>query len=383
MASLRNITRFEFGRTRGWWVRIRRRNRKVQAFFSDGKHGGRAAALAKARRQRDRWLRTLPAPIDPRRTKPSVRVYRDASSGPPRLARAHPLPGRRRRLDLALDRAATARARRAGCASAGARARVRASRAATAHSASGAADPLAVEAHAAPEVGDGDALVGAVREAQRLVADAEGQQPVDRVAEARVVTRVGAADHEVGRDDGVGIDRGDGARDAAEGGPVVRRDGARLRRRRPRWRSRPRPARRPTAAAHVLRARVSIVSPGRMRKFTIASASRGSTLLLTPPRTMVGAVVVRIIASRIGTSRETSGISGPHAATGSRARAGREADLGREVRDQCARRCRRRAPASAGASSATSAAARMPIALWRGGVEEWPPGARARRRTST
>ena len=83
MARQKNITRFEFGRTRGWWVRIRRRNRMVQAFFSDGKHGGRAAALTKALRQRNRWLRSLPPPIDPRRTKPSLRVYRDVSSGHP------------------------------------------------------------------------------------------------------------------------------------------------------------------------------------------------------------------------------------------------------------------------------------------------------------
>lgn len=83
MAREKNVTRFEFGRTRGWWVRIRRRNRQVQAFFSDGKHGGRARALAKARKQRDHWLRTLPPPIDPRRTKPSVRIYRDVSSGHP------------------------------------------------------------------------------------------------------------------------------------------------------------------------------------------------------------------------------------------------------------------------------------------------------------
>jgi len=83
MTSLRNITRFEFGRTQGWWVRIRRRGRQVQAFFSDGKHGGRKAALREARRQRDRWLRTLPEPIDPRRKKPSLRVYRDDSSGHP------------------------------------------------------------------------------------------------------------------------------------------------------------------------------------------------------------------------------------------------------------------------------------------------------------
>jgi hypothetical protein len=81
MASERNITRFEFGRTRGWWVRIRRRGRRVQAFYSDGKHGGRAAALAKARRRRNQWLRSLPPPIDPRRKKPSLRVYRDDSSG--------------------------------------------------------------------------------------------------------------------------------------------------------------------------------------------------------------------------------------------------------------------------------------------------------------
>jgi hypothetical protein len=83
MAREMNITRFEFGRTRGWWVRIRRRGNAVQAFFSDGRHGGRAKALAKARRQRDRWLRTLPDPVDPRRKRPSVRIYRDVSSGHP------------------------------------------------------------------------------------------------------------------------------------------------------------------------------------------------------------------------------------------------------------------------------------------------------------
>jgi hypothetical protein len=83
MAREMNITRFEFGRTRGWWVRIRRRGKAVQSFFSDGVHGGRAKALAKARRQRDAWLRTLPDPVDPLRKRPSVRIYRDASSGRP------------------------------------------------------------------------------------------------------------------------------------------------------------------------------------------------------------------------------------------------------------------------------------------------------------
>jgi hypothetical protein len=83
MARERNITRFDFGRTHGWWVRIRRRGRSVQAFYSDGKHGGRTRALARARRQRDHWLRVLPDPIDPRRRKPSVRIYRDVSSGHP------------------------------------------------------------------------------------------------------------------------------------------------------------------------------------------------------------------------------------------------------------------------------------------------------------
>jgi hypothetical protein len=83
VATHKNITRFEFGRTRGWWVRIRRRGRMVQAFFSDGRHGGRTKALEKARQKRDGWLRTLPDPVDPRRKRPSVRVYRDASSGHP------------------------------------------------------------------------------------------------------------------------------------------------------------------------------------------------------------------------------------------------------------------------------------------------------------
>jgi len=53
MKSRPNITRISHlggsgGATRGWWVRVERRGRRVSRFFSDKRHGGARAALKEA-----------------------------------------------------------------------------------------------------------------------------------------------------------------------------------------------------------------------------------------------------------------------------------------------------------------------------------------------
>lgn len=87
----RNITRFDYAKTRGWWVRIRRGNRAISRFFSDGIHGSNRAALKAAMAHRDKQLRRL-GPILPKRSRlcacgcgkrvtrryPSGRLYRFA-----------------------------------------------------------------------------------------------------------------------------------------------------------------------------------------------------------------------------------------------------------------------------------------------------------------
>lgn len=55
------ISRIESGSTRGWWVRIRAGDpRGFQRFFSDLRHGGKAAARAAAREVRDSEVNKRP-----------------------------------------------------------------------------------------------------------------------------------------------------------------------------------------------------------------------------------------------------------------------------------------------------------------------------------
>lgn len=54
----RNIQRMEYirtngGQTRGWWVRVKRGDKKFSRLFSDQKCGGKENALIEARRYRD------------------------------------------------------------------------------------------------------------------------------------------------------------------------------------------------------------------------------------------------------------------------------------------------------------------------------------------
>lgn len=62
----RNITRTDFGRTHGWWVRIYRTDAAghkgcTNQLFSDGVHGGKRKALKAALAWRDEILGLLPA----------------------------------------------------------------------------------------------------------------------------------------------------------------------------------------------------------------------------------------------------------------------------------------------------------------------------------
>jgi hypothetical protein len=93
--KLSNITRFDYGRTRGWWVRIRRRGKRYAAFFSDAPSGGTRKALDLAIRQRNAWLDKLPE-LEPKSSRPCAcgcgrRVKHRHPSG--RLARF--VPGHR------------------------------------------------------------------------------------------------------------------------------------------------------------------------------------------------------------------------------------------------------------------------------------------------
>ena len=57
--DLRNITRVDYGASKGWVVRFQRSGEKVSQFFSDGRHGGADDALDAARAWRDEQRQRL------------------------------------------------------------------------------------------------------------------------------------------------------------------------------------------------------------------------------------------------------------------------------------------------------------------------------------
>ena len=61
MPNHRNIVRFEYGRTQGWFLRVEQGNGTLRKLFSDKKHGGRSAALRAAVAKRDAFLSAHPA----------------------------------------------------------------------------------------------------------------------------------------------------------------------------------------------------------------------------------------------------------------------------------------------------------------------------------
>ncbi len=68
-SARKNISRFDFGRSHGWWVRFERAGETHSKFFADTAWGGRATALLAAESHRDDLLATLPA----RRLPPNAR----------------------------------------------------------------------------------------------------------------------------------------------------------------------------------------------------------------------------------------------------------------------------------------------------------------------
>jgi len=79
--TLRHIVRFDYGRSHGWFVRVYRAGKCHSRLFSDGRHGGKRAALLQAQRFRDELLKSLPAPLTTRPRELSAgRVYRDVRS---------------------------------------------------------------------------------------------------------------------------------------------------------------------------------------------------------------------------------------------------------------------------------------------------------------
>ena len=58
--SLKHITRLDYQKTHGWWVRIRRKSNPCSKLFSDGVYGCREKALAAALDWRDEKLSSSP-----------------------------------------------------------------------------------------------------------------------------------------------------------------------------------------------------------------------------------------------------------------------------------------------------------------------------------
>ena len=58
--SLKHITRLDYQKTHGWWVRIRRKSNPCSKLFSDGVYGGREKALEAAIAWRDEKLAHAP-----------------------------------------------------------------------------------------------------------------------------------------------------------------------------------------------------------------------------------------------------------------------------------------------------------------------------------
>lgn len=74
MKAQKNITRFDYGKTHGWWVRFQRSTeagttRVVSKMFSDAVHGGKRLALRAA----IAWRDEVAATIRPARRRRSLR----------------------------------------------------------------------------------------------------------------------------------------------------------------------------------------------------------------------------------------------------------------------------------------------------------------------
>lgn len=79
--DLRFISRCEYTRSKGWWVRIERKGFRRRKFFGDGSCGSRSTALQLALNYRDDELRRAPAPLERRGLPPGPgRIFREQRS---------------------------------------------------------------------------------------------------------------------------------------------------------------------------------------------------------------------------------------------------------------------------------------------------------------
>lgn len=83
----KGITRFDFGNTHGWWVRIRRDRAAFNQFFSDGKNEGIEGALLAAIKHRHEIISSFPLELNPKANSrslpsdPEKRIHRCVSKG--------------------------------------------------------------------------------------------------------------------------------------------------------------------------------------------------------------------------------------------------------------------------------------------------------------
>lgn len=104
MKQYKSISRIDSPRAHGWFVRVVFRRVVHAKFFSDGKHGGRAAALSMAVRWRNRTERSLGKPRTERMigTK-GAGVRRTIKEGRPvYIVTWHPRPGKMRRTSFSV-----------------------------------------------------------------------------------------------------------------------------------------------------------------------------------------------------------------------------------------------------------------------------------------
>lgn len=78
--ALRHITRFDYGRSHGWFVRVYRGGKCYSRLFSDGRFGGKRAAQLAAQQFRDELLETVPPRAVRQQELSNGRVYRDVRS---------------------------------------------------------------------------------------------------------------------------------------------------------------------------------------------------------------------------------------------------------------------------------------------------------------
>ena len=78
--KLKNITRMDYKRSHGWWVRFEYRAHPISKMFSDSRYGGKRIARMAAIQYRDAVLMTLPARDRQRQAPGKGRIWRETRS---------------------------------------------------------------------------------------------------------------------------------------------------------------------------------------------------------------------------------------------------------------------------------------------------------------